>query len=165
MKQMKEKLLGRKETASGSKAVKDILEHHSRNPARVIGMLQDIQARFSYLPEGELRFVSEELGVPLTRIYAIATFYKAFNLLPRGRHQIRLCGGTACHVRGAELVKGAITRELGVEEGGTTEDARFSFEVVRCIGCCGQAPAMMVNEDIHVKLKSVTVRKALEKYK
>ena len=165
MDRMKERLLGRKETTAGGRVMQDILERHGRNPARIIGILQDIQAVFSYLPERELRFVSEELGIPLTRLYGVATFYKSFNLTPRGRHQIKLCGGTACHVRGAELIKGALERELDVEEGGTTGDERFSFEVVRCIGCCGQAPAMMVDEDIHGKLKSVTIRRVLERYR
>jgi NADH:ubiquinone oxidoreductase subunit E len=103
--------------------------------------------------------------VPLTRLYAIATFYKAFRLAPRGRHEISLCTGTACHVRGAMRVKDAIEREIGIAAGGTTADMRYSFETVRCLGCCGQAPVMMVDGELVSRLDHLVVGAALEKYK
>ncbi len=153
------------EGASGEGAVLRILERHGRMASQIIAILQDLQALRQYLPEADLRLVSRELEVPLTRLYAIATFYKAFRLVPRGRHEISLCTGTACHVRGAMRVKDAIERGIKIAAGGTTADMRFSFETVRCLGCCGQAPVMMVDGELVSRLDHLTVGKALEKYK
>jgi len=150
--------------AAGRADVAEILRKHGRKASQIIAILQDVQARFKYIPESELRFVSAELDIPLTRLYAIATFYRAFRLVPRGRHEIALCMGTACHVRGAERVKDAIERELGIAAGGTTADMRFSFDTVRCLGCCGQAPVMTVDEDLHSKLDHLTIGALLERY-
>jgi len=147
------------------RAVQRILEKHGRKAAQIIAILQDLQAIHRYVSEPNLRLISRELGIPLTRLYAIATFYKAFRLAPRGRHEISLCMGTACHVRGAIRVKDAIERTLAVKVGGTTADMRFSFETVRCLGCCGQAPVMMVEEELVSRLDHLTVGKALEKYR
>jgi NADH-quinone oxidoreductase subunit E len=151
--------------ASGERAVQKILERHGRMASQIIAILQDVQALRQYLPEAELRLISRELDVPLTRLYAIATFYRAFRLAPRGRHEISLCTGTACHVRGAMRVKDAIEREIKIAAGGTTPDMRFSFETVRCLGCCGQAPVMMVDGELVSRLDHLTVGTALEKYK
>ena len=163
-----EKVRERLELGGGARgesaAVREIVSKHGGKSWRVIAMLQDVQARFGYLPEDELRAVSKALDMPLTRVYGIATFYKAFRLAPRGRHEICLCTGTACHVRGAERVKDAIERELGVEVGGTTADSRFSFEEVRCLGCCGQAPVMTVDEELITKLDPLSIGKALERF-
>ncbi len=146
-------------------AVEEILDRHKRRSTQIIAVLQDLQAKFHYLPEPDLRYIARELGIPMTRIYAIATFYKAFRLEPRGRHEICLCMGTACHVRGAQRVKDAIARAIGVEVGGTTRDLRFSFETVRCLGCCGQAPVMTVDEHIHGRLDHLSIGAVLESYK
>ena len=145
-------------------AVDEIVGRYEGSRARVIAMMQDIQETFGYLPEGDLRLLADRIGLPLNRIYGIATFYKAFRLMPRGRHEIKLCTGTACHVRGAEAVRDAITRELGIGEGETTADLRFSFETVHCLGCCGLAPVVMIDEDIHGKV-GYSVKKLLEKYR
>jgi NADH-quinone oxidoreductase subunit E len=141
-----------------------ILDRHNRRSEHIIAILQDLQARCHYVPEPELRYISRELDIPMTRLYAIATFYKAFRLEPRGRHEICLCMGTACHVRGAERVKDAIERTIGVSVGGTTADGRFSFETVRCLGCCGQAPVMTVDGNIHSKLDHLKIAEELESY-
>jgi NADH-quinone oxidoreductase subunit E len=151
--------------AAGERDVQRILDRHGRLASQVIAILQDLQALRQYLPERDLRLISRELDVPLTRLFAIATFYKAFRLAPRGRHEISLCLGTACHVRGAKRVQDAIERELGVSAGGTTADRRFTFETVRCLGCCGQAPVMMVDGDLVSRLDHLAVAKALEKYR
>jgi NADH-quinone oxidoreductase subunit E len=145
-------------------AVREIVDRYEGNPSRVIAMMQDLQEAFGYLPEGDLRLLAEALGLPLNRIFHIATFYKAFRLMPRGRHEIKLCTGTACHVRGVEAVRDAITRELGIREGETTADLRFSFETVHCLGCCGLAPVMMIDNDIHGKV-GYSVKEILEKYR
>jgi NADH-quinone oxidoreductase subunit E len=164
-KKMKERLFGAKRREAGSEIAGAILDRYRREATRVIAILQDLQAEFGYLPQGELRFVADQLDLPLSRVYGIATFYKAFSLTPRGRREIRLCLGTACHVRGGVHIKEAIERELGIEEGGTTNDLAFSFETVRCLGCCGQAPVMMIDEEIVGKLKATGIGKLLEKYR
>lgn len=146
-------------------AVHAILERHGRSATQIIAILQDLQAIYQYLPEPHLRLISRELEIPLTRLFAIATFYKAFRLVPRGRHEISLCLGTACHVRGGIRVKDAIERALGIMAGETTGDLRFSFETVRCLGCCGQAPVMMVDGELVTKLDHLTVGRTLEKYR
>ena len=165
MASIEEQLFGRVEARSGSDIVREILEHRGNDPANVIGIMQDIQHEFGYLPLRELRFISSELDIPLSRIYAIATFYKAFRLVPKGRHEIKLCLGTACHVRGAEYIKDAVERELGIQVGGTTSDGRFSFETVRCVGACGLAPVMNINEEVEGKLGPSSIAKVLKKYK
>jgi NADH:ubiquinone oxidoreductase subunit E len=141
-----------------------IIARYARRPFRVIAMMQDIQAVLGYLPEGALRYLAGEIGVPLNRVSGIATFYKAFRLMPPGRHGIKLCTGTACHVRGAESVRDAIERDLGIHEGETTDDLRFSFETVHCVGCCGLAPVMVIDDDIHGKV-GYSLGKTLEKYR
>jgi NADH-quinone oxidoreductase subunit E len=149
---------------SARRRLSEVLARHGRAASQIIAILQDVQGAFTYLSEPALRFISDELAIPLTRLYGIATFYRAFRLAPRGRHEISLCMGTACHVRGAERVKDAIERRLGIGPGGATEDMRFSFETVRCLGCCGQAPVMTVDEDLVGKLDHLSVGTLLEKY-
>lgn len=112
----------------------------------LIPILQQIQDEFGYLPEPILTYVSERTGIPTSRMYGVITFYAQFSLVPRGRHTIRSCSGTACHVRGAKLVREAVSTELGIPEGGTTDDRRFTLETVACVGTCFLAPVMMVNE-------------------
>jgi len=165
-------LAGREGTAvahsmstSDERTVQKILEKHGRKASQIIAILQDLQAVRHYVPEPDLRLISRELDMPLTRLYAIATFYKAFRLAPRGRHEISLCMGTACHVRGAMRVKDAIERALAIKVGGTTGDMRFSFETVRCLGCCGQAPVMTVDEELVSRLDHLTIGRVLEKYR
>jgi len=150
---------------SDERAVQGILDRHGRMASQIIAILQDLQALRRYLPGPDLRLIARELDVPLTRLYAIATFYKAFRLEPRGRHEISLCMGTACHVRGAVRVKDAIERELKISEGGTTPDRRFSFETVRCLGCCGQAPVMTIDGELLSRLDHLTIGRLLEKYR
>jgi NADH-quinone oxidoreductase subunit E len=130
----------------------------------LIGALQDIQKELNYLPEEALRLVSEKIGVPLSQVYSIATFYKAFSLEPRGRHLISVCVGTACHVRGSVQILEKLERDLGIPTGGTTEDQRFSLEGVRCLGCCGLAPVIMIDGNFHGKLTQKDLDKVLEQY-
>jgi NADH-quinone oxidoreductase subunit E len=130
----------------------------------LIGALQDIQRELNYLPEEALRLVSEKIGVPLSQVYSIATFYKTFSLEPRGRHVISVCVGTACHVRGSVQILEKLERDLGIETGGTTEDRRFSLEGVRCLGCCGLAPVIMIDGNFHGKLTQKDLGRVLAQY-
>lgn len=134
-------------------------------PGALIPLLQEAQDIFGYLPGEVLRTISRELGVPLSKTYGVTTFYAQFHLNPRGRNIIKMCQGTACHVRGAAKVFDAVSTELGVAGNETTEDLRYTLETVACIGACGLAPVMMVNEDTHGKLspdKAVSVLKNYE---
>jgi len=108
-------------------------------------VLQDIQAKYGYLPEEELIETAETLAVPLIDVYGIATFYKSFSLTPRGRHQVKVCLGTACHVRGASRIGKEVKRKLAIKPGETSEDGEFSLETVMCLGCCAIGPVVVID--------------------
>lgn len=129
-----------------------ILKEHEGQSDALITMLQEIQEAYGYLPEEVLNYLSQETAIPMSKIYAVATFYAQFYLTPRGRNTIRLCRGTACHVRGAARILDAVERELGVSEGETTPDLEYTLETVACIGACALAPTMVINEDTFGKL-------------
>jgi NADH-quinone oxidoreductase subunit E len=112
----------------------------------LIPLLQQVQEAYGYLPPNILEHLSSCTGIPSSRMYGVITFYAQFSLVPRGRHTIRSCSGTACHVRGAKSIRERLSTDLGIPEGETTEDRRFSLETVACIGTCFLAPVMMVNE-------------------
>ncbi len=130
----------------------------------VIPLLQRLQDAYGYLPSDVLLAVAERTGLPASRLYGVATFYTQFHLQPRGRHTIRCCRGTACHVRGSKDIAETIKRTLSVEEGGTTADGRFTFEVVACLGTCFLAPVIMVNDEYYGSLTQGQVKKILDKY-
>jgi NADH-quinone oxidoreductase subunit E len=127
-------------------------------------MLQDIQKERGYLPEADLQVISDEMRIPLSRLFSLATFYKAFSLVPRGRHSVHVCLGTACHVRGGMRLLDKLERDLDVKAGETTEDGRFTLEAVRCVGCCGLAPVVVIDENFHGKLTQNRIEKVLKKY-
>jgi NADH-quinone oxidoreductase subunit E len=141
-----------------------ILEMHSGQKGALIPILQEIQAAYGYLPEEALKMVSRRVKVPLSRIYGVITFYAQFYLTPRGKHLIKACQGTACHVRGASQVLDNLSRELKVNPGGTTEDLTFSLETVACVGTCFLAPVIMINEDYYGKLTPKKAMDAVKKY-
>ncbi len=144
--------------------IEAIVAAHGWKPRALIGILQEIQGKFRYLPKEALEQTAEMLRIPMTQVYGVATFYKAFHLEPRGRHTVKVCIGTACHVRGAPLLLERIAQELNVRPGGTTEDLKFSIEEVRCVGCCGLAPVVVVDDEFHGKLKHDRVRRLLRSY-
>jgi NADH:ubiquinone oxidoreductase subunit E len=145
--------------------VTDILTRHQADPGSIIAILQDLQEEFSYLPPPALRMVARELSVPLSRVMSLATFYKAFSLKPKGKHPIHVCLGTACHVRGAQLVLEKFERDLGLKSGDTSADGEFSLDSVRCVGCCGLAPVVTVGEDVHGKVAAAKIPGLIKKYK
>ena len=144
--------------------VDQIVEKWKRDPSFVIEMLQDVQAEWRHLPREALGRVSERTGADLARLYHIATFYKAFSLEPRGERSIQVCTGTACHVRGAARVMDAFARELGVAVGGTTADLAFTLEGVRCLGCCGLAPVIMVDDKSFGRVKPQKIPQILSEF-
>ena len=142
-----------------------ILERHNREPANVIAILQDIQAEVNWLPEEDLRYVCTELDIPPSKMMALATFYKAFSLQPRGKHVVQVCQGTACHVRGAVRILGAIERELGIEGGQTDEDLQWTLETVGCLGACALGPIVVVDGEYHGQMTSVKATRLLQRIK
>lgn len=145
--------------------VEPLLEQYETQRTNLIPILQDVQETYRYLPQEVLRKVSKKLRVPLTEVYQVATFYRCFSLVPRGRHVIQVCLGTACHVRGAPRVLDRILRDLKMAGPGTSSDLQFTVETVRCIGCCGLAPVARVdNTNTHPHLAQTKVAGLLKKY-
>lgn len=142
-----------------------LLEQYEDRRTNLIPILQDVQATYRYLPQEVLRKISQKLRVPLTEVYQVATFYRCFSLVPRGKHVIQVCLGTACHVRGAPRVLDRMLRDLKLAGPGTTRDLEFTVETVRCIGCCGLAPVARVdNSSTHPHLTQAKVAGLLKKY-
>ena len=142
-----------------------ILSRYEGDPWDLIPVLQDIQDSYSYLPKDELEVVAERLSVPLTQIYSVATFFKMFSLVPKGKHQIKVCLGTTCHLRGGGRVAESMSHRLGVEVGYTTKDMQFSLETVGCLGSCAQAPVVMVDDRYFGRTTVDKVPKILKLYK
>lgn len=145
--------------------VKAILDRYEHDRGWLVSILQDVQSEYNYLPSETLVEVSQGLDIPLTRVYSVATFFRAFSLKPRGRHLINVCLGTACHVRGAVRVLDEIKRELGINEGETTQDLRYTLETVNCVGACALGPIVIVDEKYSGQMKTDKVRFLLESYK
>jgi NADH-quinone oxidoreductase subunit E len=144
--------------------IETIVQKHQGRSSALIPILLDIQHECRYLPEDALVTVSEKLKVPLSQIYSLATFYKAFSLKPRGKHSISVCLGTACHVQGSTMILEKVERDLDVKRGSTTKDLNFDVEEVHCLGCCGLAPVMTVDGDLYGKVTLTKVPSILKKY-
>jgi len=144
--------------------VKTILKNHQHNKGMLVAILQDIQDEYNYLPQKVLSQVSEGLSIPLTRVYSVATFFKAFSLKPRGRHLVNVCLGTACHVRGAARILEAIEREMGIKPDETTEDLKYTLKTVNCVGACALGPIVIVDGEYSGEMKMDKVKPLLESY-
>ena len=131
----------------------------------LVQVLHKAQDIFGYLPIEVQKFISSELDVSLAEVYGVATFYTQFAIEPKGKHKIGVCLGTACYVKGAQLIMDKLTKELNVKVGGTTQDNLFTFEATRCLGCCGLAPVMMIDQDVYGKLEPKKIPEILAKYK
>ena len=152
-------------TPAETQRVEGILAHFEDTRSNVIAILQEVQASFFYLPKEVLDSVSERLQVSLPEIYHIATFYNCFSLEPVGRHVVQVCLGTACHVRGGPRVLDRILRDLKLPAPGTTKDCAFTVRTVRCIGCCGLAPVVRVDNRVHPRMTQVKVGGLLKLYR
>lgn len=146
------------------RALGGVLDRYGRQPGSLIPILQEVQEELGYLPESVLVEVASRTGIPLSRVFGVVTFYSQFRLHPRGRHMIKVCHGTACHVGGAPKVTTALETELGVSEGETTKDHRFTLDSVACLGCCSLAPVMTIGDDTHGRMDSEKSRKVIERY-
>jgi len=141
-----------------------VIAQYKVEKGALIPILQEAQAIYGYLPEHVLKRVSQALRVPIARLYGVVTFYAQFRLTPMGRNVISTCLGTACHVRGGAKVLDKIEKELQIKDGETTEDGRFTLEIVNCIGACGLAPVISVNGEVHGRLTPEQIPGILEKY-
>ena len=142
----------------------EILSRYPREPRYTLAILQDIQGRYNYLPKESLSAAADYLHVPLSRLYSMATFYKALSLKKKGRNIIRVCDGTACHIRSSAVVLTEVRKILGISPGDTTENGEFSLETVNCLGSCALAPVMVVNEDYYGHVTAAKVREILSRY-
>ena len=144
--------------------LENILTKYEGETTDLIPVLQDIQDSYNYLPKDELKVVSTRLNVPLTQIYSVATFYKMFSLVPKGEHQLKVCLGTTCHLRGGQRLVDSIGSRVGCEVGYTTKDGLFSLETVGCLGSCAQAPVMMIDDKYYARVTLDKVPKLLKQY-
>jgi NADH-quinone oxidoreductase subunit E len=143
--------------------IEAILDRFPPRPEHLVSALQDVQAKFNYISPAAMRAVCDHLGVPLSRGWAVATFYKSFSLVPRGMHDIRVCLGTACHLKGGGRIVEGLERELGVAREQTTKDLQFTLETVRCLGTCAIAPVVMVDEEYVGQANIRSLKKQLKK--
>lgn len=125
-----------------------ILDRYGRDRGLLVSILQDVQEKYRYLPKEALERISQALGIPMAQVYAVATFFKAFSLKPRGRHVFQVCMGTACHVRGAPLIRDKLERDLGVKNGETAADLSVTLESVNCVGACALGPVVVLDDEV-----------------
>ncbi len=142
-----------------------ILEKYRGQEGALIPVLQEAQAIYGYLPEEALAYLAKGLKVPLSRVYGVVTFYAQFYTTKRGRHTVRVCRGTACHVRGGMSIRKGVKQFLGIEENETTPDFKFTFETVACLGACALSPVLLVNKSYYGKMTPAKVEKVLKQYK
>jgi NADH-quinone oxidoreductase subunit E len=145
--------------------IQALMEKRGNDIESLIIILQDIQKELGYVPEYAADIVARELGISPTRIYGIITFYEQFRLQPPGEHSLKVCQGTACHVMGGELILNYLSDKLDVKAGETTSDKRFSFERVACVGCCGMAPVVVVDDKPHGNSNITSVDKLIDNTK
>jgi NADH-quinone oxidoreductase subunit E len=141
-----------------------IIERYEARESAILAILQDIQAKEKYLPKEVLEQVGQRLHIPINKIYRIATFYRAFSLTPRGRHEVIVCLGTACHVRGAQRIVDQIGIELGIRPGETTKDRNFTLETVNCLGVCASGPILAVDGEYFGNMSPIKVEGVLKKF-
>jgi len=144
---------------------KEIVKKHGCDKTSLIAILQDIQEEYNYLPKEALSAVGEQLDIPASRIYEVATFYNTFSLNPRGQYLVEVCAGTACHVQGAFNLMDRLKRDLKIERGETTKDNMFTLEEVRCLGCCSLAPVVRIGGNIHPYLTQDEIPRILRNYR
>ena len=141
-----------------------IIARYKGKPGGLIPVLEEAQVCLEYLPVSIQKKIARELNLPFSRVYGVVTFYSFFTITPRGRHTIRVCLGTACYVRGGNALAKAIEKEIGVEEGGTTPDRKFTYETVRCLGACGLGPVVIVDDHVHGRMKTSKIKDVLNQY-
>jgi NADH-quinone oxidoreductase subunit E len=142
-----------------------IIDRHGRGRSSLIAVLQDIQDEYNWLSALHLKYVADKLQLPMVDVYGVASFYRAMSLVPRGKTVVKICTGTACHVRGAPLIQEELERELSIKAGGTTEDMAYTLETVNCVGTCGMAPVVIVDKKYHPGVKPHLAKKLVRSEK
>lgn len=142
-----------------------IIAENRNKPENLIMVLHKAQNLFGYLPKKVQQEVAEGLALSLSQVHGVISFYSFFSTVPKGKNSVKVCLGTACYVRGGQRTLAKVKQELGINVGGTTEDREYSLDVVRCIGACGLAPAMLVNDDVYGRVKTTKLMEILERYK
>ncbi|AUS97827.1 NADH-quinone oxidoreductase subunit E [Clostridium thermosuccinogenes] len=145
--------------------LQEIIDKYKNTKGALIPVLHEAQEVYGYLPLSVQKKISEGLDIPLSEVYGVITFYTQFSLNPKGKYKIQLCMGTACYVKGSNLILEKLKEMLGIDVGECTEDGKFSLEACRCIGACGLAPVMMINDDVYGKLVPDDIKGIIEKYK
>ena len=143
----------------------EILKNYGKDKSQLVSILQDIQSEYNYLPRQALEKLSKKMDIPQSQIYSMATFFRAFSLIKRGKHIVNVCLGTACHVRGAELIVESLERQMGISRGQTTPDLNFTLESVNCMGCCATGPVVKIGEEYFGHMTNDKVEPMLKKYR
>lgn len=146
------------------KKLNSIIEKFKGKPGGLIPVLEEAQVALEYLPISVQKKIASGLNLPLSRVYGVVTFYSFFTMTPRGKHTVRVCLGTACYVRGGKAIYEKLEKEFGITEGETTPDRMFTLETVRCLGACGLGPVVVVDEDVHGRVKPGKVKEILNQY-
>ena len=144
--------------------VAEIVTKYGKDTSQLVSILQDIQTEYNYLPRTALEKLSKKMGIPQSQIYSMATFFRAFSLKKRGKHIVNVCLGTACHVRGAELIVESLERQLGIGRGQTTQDLNYTLESVNCMGCCATGPVVKIGEEYFGHMTNDKVEPMLKKF-
>jgi len=145
--------------------LQEILHAYPAQQRYSLAIMQDMQKKYNYIPREGMEELAQYLSCPLSSLYSMATFYKALSLKPKGKHIIKLCDGTACHIRGASSIRDGVCRILGIREGETTEDGMFSIELVNCLGSCALAPVMVIDDHYHGKMTVEKLPQILDSYR
>lgn len=151
-------------TPEQAEALRKVIDELKNQPGALMPIMQKAQGIYGYLPYEVQKMIADGTGIPIEKIYGVATFYAQFNLNPKGKYRISVCLGTACYVKGGDKVWDAIREKLGIGEGGCTPDGKFSLDCCRCVGACGLAPVMMINDDVHGRLTVDMLDDILAKY-
>ncbi|KFD42547.1 hypothetical protein HY02_00140 [Peptococcaceae bacterium SCADC1_2_3] len=142
----------------------EIINKYKGKPGGLIPVLEEVQVALEYLPISVQKRIAEGLNLPLSRVYGVVTFYSFFTMTPRGKHLVRVCLGTACYVRGGKAIAEKIEKEYGVKKGETTADRMFTYETVRCVGACGLGPMVLVDDNVHGRVKPTKIKEILNQY-
>ncbi|MCG8483778.1 MAG: NADH-quinone oxidoreductase subunit NuoE [Clostridia bacterium] len=148
-----------------SKSIEEIIHQYPAQKRFTLAMMQDIQKENNYIPKEALACISEYIDTPICKLYGIATFFKAFSLKPKGKYIIKICAGTACHIRSSMTILSELEKQLNVKAGETTTDGLFSLETVNCVGACALAPVVVINEEYYGKVTPQDIKTILQKYK
>lgn len=150
--------------ANNAVKVESLIDSYTDRKEQLIALLQDVQAEFNYIPQDIIIKISQKLDIPLSQVFSVATFFKAFSLKPRGRHTITVCLGTACHVKGGQRLVDKLERDYHLLPGETTEDEKFTLETVNCLGCCAMGPVVVVDDKYEGQVTPDKLDKILKKY-